>query len=54
MDSDSYSNTRLSNASTLGGVQHGAGNNPSTAAGILVIACVVGLSLVRRSFRRYL
>lgn len=38
----------------VGGVQTGAGNNPSTAAGLLVVGCLVGLALVRRSFRRYL
>lgn len=30
----------------------GAGSNPSTWAGIWVIGSVIGLALIRRSFRR--
>jgi len=52
IDNDSYEATRTGGATT--GIQHGAGNNPSTAAGMLVIGCLVGLALVRRSFRKYL
>lgn len=32
----------------------GAGNNPSTWAGIIVLAALVGLSVTRKSFRRFM
>lgn len=51
---DSYQATKQTGNGSIAGVQHGAGNNPSTAAGLLVIGCLVGLALVRRSFKRYL
>lgn len=55
-DENTYQATKngRSQGAVVGGMQTGAGNNPSTAAGLLVIGCLVGLALVRRSFRRYL
>jgi hypothetical protein len=39
-------------ATTTAGIAHGAGANPSTAAGIVVLMALGGLLLIRRSFRR--
>lgn len=35
-------------------VQHGAGKNPSTMAGVIVVAAVVVLVAMRRGFRSYM
>lgn len=59
VDSDTYSQTSpspsnpASTSSTVtAGITHGAGANPSTAAGIVVLIALGGLLLIRRSFRR--
>lgn len=46
---DSYEGTRSTSIPA-----HGAGNNPSTYAGIIVIGAVLFLAAARRSLRKYL
>lgn len=56
LDPDSYQGTKAGSGqgAMVAGMATGAGNNASTAAGVLVIICLVGLAAVRHSFRRFL